>query len=131
VIWMLALAGCGTVFGPPVTCKVRPLSADAYYASDPFARDLVCHVDEDLEDYWVILEGEDDWGGEKTWTFGHHGSHKGSLDHHEDARVGHRVTVEADGYWSRRFTIPFDRRYIRVAPDSPSKDAADEDEAGR
>ncbi len=96
----LAIAGCG----PPVTCTVEPMPPTEWGEERPDDRDIVCTADKDLETYRVHIEYED-FIGPREEHFGHHGVERGEVHHHPDVMVGSVVTVEVEGYRSRRFTV--------------------------
>ena len=100
----LALAGCGLILGPPVDCKVQPVEEGEYHHGDRNFRDLVCTAKKDLDDYWVIIEYEQ-WGEPYTSTYGHHGVKAGDVQHHPEAKLGAKVTVKAEGFRPRIFTV--------------------------
>ncbi|MBW2258229.1 MAG: hypothetical protein JRI25_27025 [Deltaproteobacteria bacterium] len=79
---------------------------DAYHFGQRGHVDLVCRAEKPLDDYWVELAWTDEWGDERTHTYGYHEVKAGEMDHHDNAVRGARVTVTAEGYLPNRFTIP-------------------------
>ncbi|MBW2263266.1 MAG: hypothetical protein JRG91_14960 [Deltaproteobacteria bacterium] len=100
----MAIAGCGKLLGPPVTCTVEPMPPTPWGEERPDHRDIVCTAEKALKTYRVHIEYEDHFGP-RSEHFGHHGVDEGEVDHHTDVEVGSVVTIEVEGYRNRRFTV--------------------------